>query len=88
MYNLLKINKLSVSLYRQNNVLPLPKIERKKMKEVINVRMTTAEKERLREMASEKGMTISQFVLDALKIKRRKRVKPRQDKTDLVQKAA
>lgn len=88
MYNLLKINKLSVSLYRQNNVLPLPKIERKKMEEVINVRMTTAEKERLREMASEKGMTISQFVLDALKIKRRKRVKPRQDKTDLVQKAA
>ena len=84
----MKINKLSVSLYRQNNVLPLPKIERKKMEEVINVRMTTAEKERLREMASEKGMTISQFVLDALKIKRRKRVKPRQDKTDLVQKAA
>lgn len=75
-------------MYRQNNVLPLPKIERKKMEEVINVRMTTAEKERLREMASEKGMTISQFVLDALKIKRRKRVKPRQEIKNLVQQQA
>ena len=58
------------------------------MEEIVKLRMTTAEKERLKEMASEKGITVSKLILDALKIKRRKRTKPNQIKTDLVQKAA
>ena len=58
------------------------------MEEIVKLRMTTAEKERLKEMAAEKGITVSRLILDALKIKRRKRVKPHQEIKNLVQQAA
>ena len=43
------------------------------MEDYIRIRLTTAEKERLKEIASERGMTISQYVLDSLKLKRKKK---------------
>lgn len=59
------------------------------MEESIRIRMTAEEKERLKEMANERGITVSQLILNSLKIKRRKRVKPRsQEIKNLVHQAA
>jgi antitoxin component of RelBE/YafQ-DinJ toxin-antitoxin module len=58
------------------------------MEEFIKIRITKADKERLKEIANERGITLSQLILSSLKIKRRKTVKPRQETTNLVNQAA
>ena len=59
------------------------------MNDVFQIRLTTVEKERLKEMANERGITVSELILTALKIKRRKRVKPRSiESKNIIQQAA
>lgn len=45
--------------------------------EHIMIRLTSTEKELLKQKALEKGVTISDLIFDALKIKRKRREKPR-----------
>ena len=47
------------------------------MEEVIKIRLSKAEKEQLMETARVMGITLSELVIKSLKLKRRKRVKPR-----------
>jgi predicted HicB family RNase H-like nuclease len=49
------------------------------MEEILTIRLSKAEKERLKEMANNEGITLSELVIKSLKLKRRKRVKPRQE---------
>lgn len=59
------------------------------MENFIKIRITAAEKERLKEMANERGITVSELILSTLKIKRRKYVKPRSEETtNLIHEAA
>ena len=44
-----------------------------KMEEVVRLRLTKAEKEKIREMADKRGVTLSELILSALKIKRKVR---------------
>jgi hypothetical protein len=52
------------------------------------IKMTITEKAILKERAAEKGITISQLIFNALKIKRSKRVKPRTVNNNITQNAA
>jgi predicted nucleic acid-binding protein len=59
------------------------------MEESLRIRMTTAEKERLKELANEQGITISELILSSLKIKRKKHVKTRSEEIiNLIHEAA
>lgn len=58
------------------------------MEEFIKIRITKADKERLKEIANERGITLSQLILSSLKIKRRKTVKPRSEVKNLINQAA
>lgn len=54
------------------------------MEEIVRLRLTKAEKEKLKEMANEKGITLSELILSALKIKRRKVRKPISSETKIL----
>jgi antitoxin component of RelBE/YafQ-DinJ toxin-antitoxin module len=46
------------------------------MEEFIKIRIAKADKERLKEIANERGITLSDLILSALKVKRKKVRKP------------
>lgn len=56
------------------------------MDEVLRIRLSKAEKEKLQEMATKEGITLSELVIKSLKLKRKKRVKPRTE--NIVKQAA
>ena len=58
------------------------------MEDFIKIRISAADKERLKEMANERGITLSQLILSAVKIKRKKTVKPRSEIKNLINQAA
>lgn len=57
-------------------------------KESILLKMTVSEKAILKERAFEKGITVSELIFNALKIKRSKRIKPRLQVKDISKNAA
>ena len=59
------------------------------MEEFIKIRIAKADKERLKEMANVRGITLSQLILSAFKKDvKRKVVKPRSEVKNLINQAA